>query len=118
MRNNIEERIAELAIEQYREKQKEYKEVKELLSTKKFKYGDYVVKKGTSYFDGVFGTGEGSIGKIVWFEEEENYYRVRYSRNNAWIGTREDSIELYHGEVPQHLIDYDIENTTYIQFKV
>jgi len=116
--NEVEKRVAALAIVHYRKKQEEYKEIKELLSTKKFKYGDYVVKKGTSYFDGVFGTGEGSIGKIVWFDEEYNYYRVRYGNKNPWIGTREDDIEIFDGEIPQHLIDYDIENTTYIDFKV
>lgn len=116
--NDIETVVAELAIQQYREKQKEYKEIKELLSTKKFKYGEYVIKKGTSFFDGVFGTGDGSIGKIVWFEEEQDYYRVRYGSDSAWIGTREDTIEPYHGEIPQHLIDYDIEDLTYIQFRI
>ncbi|MEK4715249.1 hypothetical protein [Sporosarcina sp. FSL K6-5500] len=118
MVNDTEKRVAAMAIKQYRDRQNEYREIRELLSTKKFKYGDYVVKKGTSYFDGVFGTGEGSIGKIVWFDEEWNYYRVRYGEDSPFIGAREDDIELYDGEIPQHLIDYDIEDSTYIRFKI
>lgn len=116
--NEIEKYVAELAVEQYREKQKENKRIKELLSTKKYKYGDYVIKKGTSYFDNVFGTGEGSIGKIVWFDEENDYYRVKYDKSLVWTGTSEDSIELYKGEVPKYLTDFDIEDSTYIQFTV
>lgn len=116
--NEIEKYVAELAVEQYREKQKENKRIKELLSTKKYKYGDYVIKKGTSYFDNVFGTGEGSIGKIVWFDEENDYYRVKYDKSLVWTGTSEDSIELYKGKVPKYLIDFDIEDSTYIQFEV
>lgn len=116
--NSIERHVAHLAVAHYREKIREIERIKELLSKKKFKYGDYVVKKGTSYFDSLLGAVDGVVGKVVWFDEANNYYRVRYNNHACFIGTKEEQVELYEGEVPQHLVDYNIEDKLYIQFEV
>ncbi len=69
--------------------------------------GSIVIKKGTTYFDNVFGTGEGEIGKIVGWDFEYGYYRVYFSDNMPYVGVREGTIELYTGEVPQKLLNED-----------
>lgn len=65
--------------------------------------GDYVVKDGTSYFDNVFGTGGGSIGKIVDWDFENNYYRVYFNENQPYQGVKEDRLKKYEDEVPSEL---------------
>lgn len=80
-----------------------HEDIKKFLESKKFQLGDYVIKKGTSYFDNVFNVGHGSIGKIVGYDFENNYYRVYYSAENPFIGVVEEKLELYDGEIPHRL---------------
>lgn len=115
LRNDIEKQIAIKAIDKYREWQQECREVIELLSTKKFNYGDYVVRKFSNGLDQTFGLAK--VGKVVWFDEEHNWYRVRYDDDNAWIGTVEEKMEFYEGKVPQELADYDVRDSTFIRFQ-
>ncbi|WP_152498773.1 hypothetical protein [Alicyclobacillus acidoterrestris] len=91
------------AVNEYRRLIWQREQITKFLESKQFHMGDYVIKKGTSYFDGVFGTGEGEIGKIVGWDFENNYYRVYYSEQNPYIGVREENLELYESEVPEHL---------------
>lgn len=95
--------VVERSLKEYKRTMQSDDEVEEFLKTKKFQMGDYVIKKGTSYFDGVFGTGNGEIGKIVGWDFEYGYYRVYYSDYNPYIGGREEQFEKYEGSVPSEL---------------
>jgi hypothetical protein len=102
--------VCNKALEEYRRRQIEQFRDQQIMRTKKFNYGDVVVKKGTSYFDDVFGTGDGEIGIVVGHYECEgteqhgrDMYRVYYNSRNPYIGADANSIELYTGEVPEQL---------------
>lgn len=97
--NSKELNVVSKALEKYREAVNRDNEIEEFLKNKNFKMGDYVIKKGTSYFDGVFGTGKNEVGKIVGWDYEYEYYRVYYSENNPYIGVRESELDRYTGEI-------------------
>ncbi|WAH35027.1 hypothetical protein [Alicyclobacillus dauci] len=96
--------IAVNAVNEYRRLVQQHEQTTEFLESKQFHMGDYIIKKGTSYFDGVFGTGEGEIGKIVGWDFEYGYYRVYYSERMNFVGVREEKSESYAGEIPVHLL--------------
>lgn len=102
--NTLEElNVVEKALIEFNRIKKEYDDAEEFLKTRKFQMGDYVVKDGTSYFDNVFGTGGGSIGKIVDWDFENNYYRVYFNENQPYQGVKEDRLKKYEDEVPSEL---------------
>lgn len=127
--NEVEIGIINRALTVYRNKLVTQKQNIELMKAKKFNYGDIVVKKGTSHFDSVFGTGDGEIGVIVGhfdidgidttkspYSKEVDMYRIHYNNSNNYVGVNGDSIELYKGETPKHLIDVEINKIKYIEF--
>jgi hypothetical protein len=101
------EQVAQKAIEEYHNVIERIKNAEGFLKSKEFPMGTYVIKKGTSMLDSLFGTGEGQVGKIVGWDFEYEYYRVFYSQQNPYIGTREDTIELYEGEAPDSVKNMD-----------
>lgn len=102
--NTLEElNVVEKALIEFNRIKKEYNDAEEYLKTKKFQMGDYIIKDGTSYFDGIFNTGDGSIGKIVDYDFENNYYRVYFNEVQSYQGVTEDRLKKYEGEVPSEL---------------
>lgn len=102
--NTLEElNVIEKSLAEFNRIKKEYDDAEEFLKTKQFQMGDYVIKDGTSYFDNVFGTGAGTIGKIVDWDFENNYYRVYFNENQPYQGATEERLKKYEGEVPSEL---------------
>lgn len=102
--NTLEElNVIEKALSEFNRIKKEYDDAEEFLKNKKFKMGDYVIKDDTSYFDNVFNTGDGTIGKIVDWDFENNYYRVYFNEVQSYQGVTEDRLKRYEGEVPSEL---------------
>lgn len=99
--------IAEKAIREYLKVAAEIKKMEEFLKDKKFPLGTFVIKKNEGYFDGVFGTGEGEIGKITGWDFDNDYYRVYYSDFNSYVGTREKDLLVYEGGVPSNVKQHD-----------
>jgi predicted metallo-beta-lactamase superfamily hydrolase len=91
------------ALEEYYRILKVHQKEVEFLKSKKFNIGDYVIKKNTSYFDGVFGAEKGNIGKVVGWDFDNNYYRVYFNENNPFLGVEEEELEKYEGEVSSDL---------------
>lgn len=100
-------KVLTAALDTHRKRLMQHEMTAKYLEGKKFHMGDYIIKKGTTHFDGVFGTGDGNIGKIVGYDMAYNYYRVYYNEGNTFIGVRENDMELYEGEIPEHLQVYD-----------
>ena len=98
----IEQLVAQKAIENYRIAKADNKRIEELLKTKTYHLNDYVV-------DVTFG-----VGKIVGYDEEHNYYRVRFNDWMNFVGREEDILMPYEGEVPQELADYDPNVVNYV----
>ena len=98
----IEQFIGQKAVSNYRQAQADNKRIEEILETKAFHLNDYVV-------DVNFG-----IGKIVGWDEEYEYYRVRFNDNLRFIGREEDDLIPYEGEVPKELADYDPNVVNYV----
>lgn len=99
---SIEQIVAQKAIHNYRQAQEDNKRIEGLLKTKTYHLNDYVV-------DVIFG-----IGKIVGWDEEYEYYRVRFNDNLRFIGREEDILMPYVGEVPQELSDHDPNVVNYV----
>jgi hypothetical protein len=99
--------VATKAINEYRRVNSYTTREEEFLKTKQFPMGSYVIKKGTTYFDNVFNTGEGEIGKIVGWDFEYEYYRVYFSKNMPYMGVREEMLQSYTGKVSDELLNRD-----------
>jgi hypothetical protein len=99
--------VAQKAIIEYQKIIEKIQLMEEFLEDKPFPMGSYIIKKKASYFDNVFGSSEGEIGKVIGWDFEYQYYRVYYSDTLPYIGTREDTIELYNGEVPDNIKNHD-----------
>ena len=105
------EKIAlDKALIEYRKSVEKQKRNEVIMSKKKFNYGDVVIKKGASYADSWFGLDSGDIGIVVGHYDcagtdghGKDMYRVHYSESNPYVGTDVESIELYDGEIPEHL---------------
>ncbi|MFK7678619.1 hypothetical protein ACI3ER_11315 [Bacillus sp. Wb] len=110
--------VIEKALEQFNFRKKEYDEVEEFLKGKEFQLGDYVIKKNTTYFDSVFGSGKNEIGKIISWDFNNNYYRVHFSENNPSQGVREGELESYTGEVPVQLQKVKLKEITGMMIKL
>lgn len=104
--NKTEQHVAQKAIEEFNRISNENKYAEEFLQTKKFPLGTIVIKKGESYFDSVFEVYKDSVGKIVGWDFENNYYRVYYSSLKPYVGTDEESIDKFAGEIPEHLLNH------------
>lgn len=119
---NMEELVAKRAVEEYRKLIQERKETENILKDKKFKLNDYVETIDTNYIDNYFGVVGNSIGKIVGYDEYYDYYRVRYSEENPFIGRKEEKLKLYDGDINKldsELINYDPNEVTHIRnFKI
>lgn len=113
-RNETEKEIAELAVVNYRNWQRKCRSIKELLSTKKFPYGTYVTRVRSNHFDRALQIPE--VGKVIWYEEKQGYYRVRFDNDNAWVGVNEEDLEVYEGPIPQDVSDYDIQDSSTVNF--
>lgn len=110
--------VAQKAVEVYRRKIQENQSIENFLKTKKYPLGTFVIKNGESHFDGVFGINKESVGKIVGWDFENNYYRVYYSDNNPYVGTREESVMKFIGDIPDQIKKYKVGNVKYISFKL
>lgn len=85
----------------------------DIMASKKFNYGDIVIKSGANRLDGMFGIDKNEIGVIVGcyeidgitesFGDYRKMYRVHYNNRNNYVGVQEDNIKLYEGEIPEHL---------------
>lgn len=114
---NTEELVARRAVEVYRKIVEDNLVIERLLETKKYKLNDYVIRKSDTYFDGVFGINEDKVGKIVGYDKYYKWYRIRYDKDNDYIGAREDQLELYDGDIEnisEDLLNYDPNEVTYI----
>lgn len=98
----IEQRVAQRAVESYRELQMDKLRIESILRTKAFHLNDYVL-------DVNFG-----IGKIVGWDEEYGYYRVRFDNGGKFVGRKEDILAPYEGPVPQELYDHDPNVVDYV----
>lgn len=120
--NEIEEKVVKRAIEVYRDIVEEKQMTKKILEAKKFKLNDYVVCTSNTYFDQVFGTTKKDIAKVVGFDKDYNWYRIRYDERNSYIGVKEEELKLYDGdisEIDDDLLNYDANKISYIHgFKI
>lgn len=98
----IEQLVAQKAIENYRTAKADNKRIEAILKTKTYHLNDYVADKR-------FG-----VGKIVGWDEEYNYYRVRFNDWMKFVGREEDDLMPYVGEVPQELSDHDPNVVNYV----
>lgn len=104
--NKTEEYVAQKAIEEFRRRVDENKVTEEFLKTKKYPLNTIITKKNVSYFDNVFGVTKQAVGKIVGWDFENNYYRVYYSDKNPYVGTKEEDIDEYKGDIPESVMKY------------
>ena len=105
--NAKEVEVAARAVSAYRYQIKRIDNDKEFLKSKKFHFGTYVIKKRSKALDHLFGCYEGSVGKIVGYDQKYDYYRVYYSPENPYIGVKEEELELYAGQIPEDVEKYD-----------
>ncbi len=103
----IADEAARKAVAAYREELITIEEECLFLSHAKFHLGDCVQKITASYFDNVFDVGSGNVGIIVGWDKEYGYYRVYYNHIHRYTGVREETIEKYDGEIPEHLRNVD-----------
>ena len=55
------------------------------------------------------------VGKIVGWDEEHNYYRVRFNDWMKFVGREEDTLMPYEwDDVPKELADYDPNVVNYV----
>lgn len=98
-----EQRVAQKAVKNYRQAQADNKRIEDILKTKTYHLNDYVV-------DVNFG-----VGKIVGWDEEHNYYRVRFNDWMKFVGREEDILMPYEwDDVPKELADYDPSVVNYV----
>jgi len=90
--------VAFMAIRDYRKLVDKIRKERLFLSDKKFHMEDPVVKKSVSSIDMYFGLKKDTVGKIVGYDNEYNYYRVYFNELNPYVGVKEDELELYKGE--------------------
>ena len=99
------------ALAEYRKRVGKQKQNKLAMSKKKFNYGNAVVKKGVSIADSWFGLDNEQIGIVVGHYDIDgtttangrDMYRVYYSEFNSYTGADAEHLELYEGEIPEHL---------------
>ena len=97
-----EQLVAQKAIENYRTAKADNKRIEAILKTKTYHLNDYVADKR-------FG-----VGKIVGWDEEHDYYRVRFNDWMKFVGREEDDLIPYEGDVPKELADYDPNVVNYV----
>lgn len=106
--NDLEIMVSNQSILNLRGRILDIKNKEEFLKSKKFHLGDIVEKVNSNQLDLAFGCAQGSIGKIVGWDYEYQYYRVRYNERNPYIGVKEEELRLYTGkDIPKDLIDFD-----------
>lgn len=99
----MEQRVAQRAIQNYQQAQMENLRIEAILKTKTYHLNDYVADKR-------FG-----VGKIVGWDEEYNYYRVRFNDWMKFVGREEDDLMPYEwDDVPKELADYDPNVVNYV----
>ena len=99
----IEQLVAQKAIQNYRQAQADNKRIEDILKTKTYHLNDYVV-------DVNFG-----VGKIVGWDEEHDYYRVRFNDWMKFVGKEEEILMPYEwDDVPKGLADYDPSVVNYV----
>ena len=99
----IEQLVAQKAIQNYRQAQADNKRIEDILKTKTYHLNDYVV-------DMTLG-----VGKIVGWDEEHNYYRVRFNDWMKFVGRQEEILMPYEwDDVPKGLADYDPSVVNYV----
>ena len=99
----IEQLVAQKAIQNYRQAQEDNKRIEDILKTKTYHLNDYVV-------DTTFG-----VGKIVGWDEEHNYYRVRFNDWMNFVGREEEILMPYElDDVPKEIADYDPSVVNYV----
>ena len=99
----MEQRVAQRAIQNYQQAQMDNLRIEQILSTKTYHLNDYVM-------DVRFG-----VGKIVGWDEEHNYYRVRFNDWMKFVGREEEILMPYEwDDVPKELADYDPSVINYV----
>lgn len=102
-RTQEEARVAQRAIEVYREIMEERKQTECILSTHTYKLNDYVLCEN-------FG-----VGKVVGWDDNYQYYRVYFSKEFPDIGRDPKKIARYHGSnIPKEVLQYDPYKITHI----
>ena len=98
-----EQLVAQKAISNYRKAQADNKRIEEILKTKTYHLNDYVVDKTLG------------VGKIVGWDEDNNYYRVRFNDWMKFVGREEEILMPYEwDDVPKELADYDPSVVNYV----
>lgn len=125
----MKQKIVDLFATQYKEAREKALYKQQVMNTKAFNYGTLVTKKKSTNADKLFGFGEvGSVGVVVghyelegndgaFFGKPRNMYRVYWSENSPYQGEQFEHLELYKGEIPEHL-KHVTWNDIYIDFTI
>lgn len=103
--NSVEEFVASKAIQAYRRRLSELMAQVEYLKDTKFPYGTYIKKCKLGRLDVVMGLYT-DIGKIIGWDFVNKYYRVYFDEGSPYVGCRDTAIEVWEGEVPDHVLEY------------
>lgn len=117
------------ALKVYHQATKKAKENEEIMNSKKFKYGDLVIKKNKGRLDDVLGADINDVGVIVghydcdgldgnFFGRDRDMYRVHYNNKNNYIGEDVKGLEHYTDEIPEHLKNVKWNEVKYLQINL